>query len=115
MITRDLRQARDLCDVAEPGFYAAVTARVKRATVIVVEGVGGGAKKRSLLASALMLSYRVLRFNRRMTLVEQNIDYASLDADMVHPDVSLQDGVVAVDGAERSAHTGRGRLRGGDA
>ncbi|MEV6964003.1 hypothetical protein AB0M47_02730 [Hamadaea sp. NPDC051192] len=77
--------------VAEPGFYAAVTNRLKRATVVVVEGVGGGAKKRSLLASALMLSYRVLRFNRRMTLVEQNIDYASLDADVVNPDVSLEE------------------------
>jgi len=51
--------------MAEPAFYAAVTARLKRADVIVVEGVGGGGWRGSLLVSVLTLSYRVLRFNRR--------------------------------------------------
>lgn len=77
--------------MAEPSFYAAVTARLKRADVVVAEGVGGGRKRRSLLSSALMLSYTVLRFNRRMNLVEQNIDYAALDVELIRPDISLEE------------------------
>lgn len=41
--------------VARPAFYAAVTARLKRADVVVAEGVGGGRvggrRQRSLLAA----------------------------------------------------------------
>jgi hypothetical protein len=76
--------------MAEPRFYAAVTARLRNADVVVAEGVGSsGPSRRSTLVSALMLSYRVLRFNRRMTLVDQDINYAALTAEVVHPDVSV--------------------------
>ena len=73
--------------MAKPAFYAAVTARLKRADVIVVEGVGGGGWRGSVLVSMLTLSYRVLRFNRRAKLVEQDIDYAALGVPVIHPDV----------------------------
>jgi hypothetical protein len=75
--------------MANPAFYAAVTARLKRADVVVVEGVGGGPRKRSVLLGALTLSYTVLRFNRRAGLVKQNIDYAALGVPVVCPDVSV--------------------------
>jgi hypothetical protein len=77
--------------MAKPEFFAAVTARLNRADVVVVEGVGGGRRKRSVLVGALMLSYTVLRFNRRGALVEQNIDYAALKALVVRPDMSLEE------------------------
>jgi hypothetical protein len=74
--------------IAKPAFYAAVAARLKRADVIVAEGVGGGRGKGSVLVGALTLSYRVTRFNRRAKLVEQHIDYAALGVPVVRPDVS---------------------------
>lgn len=78
---------------AKPAFYAAVTNRLRRVDIVVAEGVGGGAgrRKRSALASALTLSYTVLRFNRRAKLVEQNIDYAALGVPVVRPDVSAEE------------------------
>jgi hypothetical protein len=77
--------------MARPAFYSAVTARLQRADVVVVEGVGGGQQKRSVLAGALTLSYTVLRFNRRAKLVEQDIDYTALGVPVVRPDVSLEE------------------------
>ncbi|MFB9236327.1 hypothetical protein ACFFWC_12325 [Plantactinospora siamensis] len=77
--------------MAQPAFYRAVTARLRRADVIVVEGVGGGRRKHSVLAGALTLSYSALRWNRRAKLVEQHIDYAALGVPLIHPDVSLEE------------------------
>jgi hypothetical protein len=77
--------------MARPTFYKAVAAGLKRADVVVVEGVGGGRRRRSVMFSALTLSYRVLRFNRRAKLVEQDIDYAALGVPVVRPDVSLEE------------------------
>jgi hypothetical protein len=72
--------------MARPQFYRDVTTRLRRAQLIVVEGVHGG--RTSPLFQALTLSYRVLRFNRRVQLVEQNIDYQALGVPIIHPDVS---------------------------
>jgi hypothetical protein len=77
--------------MARPAFYTAVTARLRRADVIVTEGLGGARRQRSVLVSALTLSYTVLRFNRRVRLVEQNIDYAPLGVPVVRPDVSHEE------------------------
>jgi hypothetical protein len=77
--------------MAKPAFYAAVTTRLKRADVVVVEGVGGGRRKRSALLGALTLSYRVLRFNRRARVVEQNLDYAALGVPVLRPDVDVEE------------------------
>jgi hypothetical protein len=77
--------------MAKPAFYAAVTKRLEQADVVVVEGVGGGKRKRSLLAGALTLSYTALKFNRRAQLVEQDIDYRALGVPIVHPDVSVEE------------------------
>lgn len=77
--------------MAEPGFFKAVAARLRDADVVVIEGVGGGQKKRSVLTSALTLSYTVLRFNRRAKLVKQNIDYAALGVEVINPDVTLEE------------------------
>ena len=76
--------------VGRPAFFAAVTKRLEASDVIVVEGVGGGRRKHSVLLHALTLSYRALRFNRRARLVEQKIDYAALGVPLVRPDVSLE-------------------------
>ena len=77
--------------MAKPAFYAAVTARLRQADVVVVEGVGGGGREGSVLVGALTLSYRVLRFNRRAKLVEQDIDYAALGVPVIRPDVSQEE------------------------
>jgi hypothetical protein len=73
--------------MAKPSFYAAVTTRLKRADVVVVEGVSRSRDGGAVLVRALTSSYRVLRFNRRARLVEQDIDYGSLDVEIVRPDV----------------------------
>jgi hypothetical protein len=77
--------------MAKPAFYSAVTARLKRADVVVAEGVGGGRRERSVLVGALTLSYTALRFNRRAKLVEQNTDYTALGLPVVRPDVSVSE------------------------
>jgi hypothetical protein len=77
--------------MAAPGFYSAVTKRLKRADVVVVEGVGGGGQRSSVLLGALTLSYTVLRFNRRAKLVKQDIDYSTLGMPVLRPDVSLEE------------------------
>lgn len=77
--------------MARPAFYAEVTGRLRRADVIVAEGVGGDGQRRSVLVGALALSYRVLRFNPRAKLVEQDIDYAVLRVPVIRPDVSAEE------------------------
>jgi hypothetical protein len=74
--------------MAAASFYTEVAVRVKRADIAVVEGIGRGANDGSVLVGALTLSYRVLRFNRRVRLVRQDIDYAALGVELVRPDVS---------------------------
>jgi hypothetical protein len=73
--------------MAQPGFYAAVTRRLRQADVIVAEGVGAGARP-SVLSNALTMSYSILRFNRRVGLVEQDIDYNAIGVPVVEPDVT---------------------------
>lgn len=77
--------------VAQPSFYSTVTTRLRGAGVLVVEGIGGDRKGSSALASALTLSYRVLRFNRRAGLVDQDIDYAKLGLPVIRPDVTNEE------------------------
>ncbi|WP_436532498.1 hypothetical protein [Actinoplanes sp. HUAS TT8] len=73
--------------MAAPGFYTAVTRRLRKADVIVAEGVGPSARP-SVLSGALTLSYTILRFNRRAGLVKQDIDYGALGVPVIEPDVS---------------------------
>ncbi|MFI7608209.1 hypothetical protein ACIBTV_24105 [Micromonospora sp. NPDC049366] len=70
--------------VASPQFYAAVTERLRRCDVLVVEGVSG----RSVLGWALTLSYRVMPVNRRSGLVVDTIPYRSLGVELIAPDVT---------------------------
>ena len=75
--------------MARHGFYRDVTKRLRKAHLIVVEGVHGG--RTSPLFLALTLSYRVLRLNRRAQLVEQDIDYKALGVPVIRPDVSADE------------------------
>ncbi|SCG45201.1 hypothetical protein GA0070609_1595 [Micromonospora echinaurantiaca] len=70
--------------VASPEFYAAVTQRLRRCDLLVVEGVRG----RSVLAWAITLTYRVMPANKRSGLVVDNIAYRSLGVEVVNPDVT---------------------------
>lgn len=70
--------------VAGPQFYAAVTERLRRCDVLVVEGIQG----RSVLGWALTLTYRIMPVNRRSGLVVDPIPYASLGVDVINPDVT---------------------------
>jgi hypothetical protein len=72
--------------MAQPSFYRAVTTRLRRADVVVAEGVRRG-RGGSVLVNALTFSYRVTRFNRRAGVVEQDIDYAALGVELICPDV----------------------------
>jgi hypothetical protein len=73
--------------VAAPGFYAEVQRRLAGCAVVVAEGVSG----RSVIISAITLSYRVIPANRRSGLVLQRIDYAALGVPVVRPDVSAEE------------------------
>ncbi|MFI7490469.1 hypothetical protein ACIBXA_19015 [Micromonospora echinaurantiaca] len=70
--------------VASPEFYAAVTQRLRRCDLLVVEGVRG----RSVLAWAVTLTYRVMPANKRSGLVVDNIAYRSLGVEVINPDVT---------------------------
>ncbi|EWM64729.1 hypothetical protein MCBG_01862 [Micromonospora sp. M42] len=70
--------------VASPAFYAAVTKRLRECDLLVVEGVSG----RSVVGSALTLTYRAMPANRRSGLVTDPIPYASLGVEVLNPDVS---------------------------
>jgi tetratricopeptide (TPR) repeat protein len=73
--------------IGAAAFYADVTSRLRTADVIVAEGVRRGTVRRpSPLLSALTLTYRIVRFNRRVKLVVQDIDYESHGAPVVRPD-----------------------------
>lgn len=67
-----------------PAFYADVTARLGQCAVVVAEGI----RERSLITTALTFSYRLPGRRRRLGLVEQRIDYASLSAEVVTPDMT---------------------------
>lgn len=77
--------------MAEPAFYAAVTARLGEADIVVAEGIRNDRRRRSPLVGALMLSYTVLRFNRRAKLVQQAIDYGALGVPVINPDVTVEE------------------------
>ncbi|GIF91119.1 hypothetical protein Cch02nite_45630 [Catellatospora chokoriensis] len=77
--------------MAEPAFYEAVTARLGKADVVLAEGIRGNGRRRSPLLGALTLSYTALRFNRRMKLVKQAIDYRVLDVPVINPDVTTEE------------------------
>jgi hypothetical protein len=75
--------------MASEGFFREVRRRLKTAGIIVVEGVWrGNSRKGVVLVRALTFSYRVLKFNRRANLVEQDIDYSAYPVPIVHPDLS---------------------------
>ncbi|HEU5108058.1 MAG TPA: hypothetical protein VFT95_05825 [Micromonosporaceae bacterium] len=79
--------------MASLSFYADVTARLATADVIVAEGVRR-TTRRSPLIAALTLSYRILKFNRRVDLVEQDIDFAAFTASgipVINPDVDADE------------------------
>lgn len=72
--------------MAEAAFYAAVSQRLATAQVIVAEGIRRGARRRpSVLATSLTMSYTVLKFNRRVRLVEQDIVYETFGVPVVCP------------------------------
>ncbi|MDO3703143.1 hypothetical protein Q3W71_15840 [Micromonospora sp. C28SCA-DRY-2] len=70
--------------VASPEFYAAVTQRLRRCDLLVVEGVRG----RSVLGWAITLTYRVMPANKRSGLVVDTIAYRSLGVEMINPDLT---------------------------
>lgn len=67
-----------------PGFYADVTARLGRCEVVLAEGI----RERSVIARALTISYRLPGRRGRLGLVEQRIDYSSLLAEVITPDLT---------------------------
>lgn len=77
--------------MAEPAFYEAVTTRLGNADIVVAEGIRSDRRRRSPLLAALMLSYTTLRFNRRMKLVQQTIDYRTLGVPVINPDVTVEE------------------------
>lgn len=68
--------------LGSPGFYREVTHRLALYQVVVAEGIRG----RSLIASALTISYRMP--GRRQDLIAQRIDYRSLPGEIVAPDMT---------------------------
>jgi len=74
--------------MAKATFYADVATRLARADLIVAEGVKHGGSG-SVLVTALTMSYRVMRFNRRTELVSQDhLRLRDLGVPIVAPDVS---------------------------
>ncbi len=65
-------------------FYQDVAGRLGRSEIVVAEGIRG----RSLVSSALTLSYRLPGRRRRLGLVVQRIDYAGLGVQVVRPDMT---------------------------
>ncbi|GAA3215640.1 tetratricopeptide repeat protein [Dactylosporangium siamense] len=70
--------------VASPEFYAAVSERLRRCDLLVVEGVSG----RSVLSWALTATYRFMPANQRSGLVEDGIPYTELGVPVINPDVT---------------------------
>ena len=75
--------------MAKAAFYTTIATRLRRADVVVVEGISGG--RGSVLLNALTLSYTVLRLNRQAKLVRQDIDYPALGVLIVRPDVGAEE------------------------
>ncbi|GAA1737521.1 hypothetical protein [Luedemannella helvata] len=74
--------------IAEPAFYAQVTARLRTADVIVVEGIRRGSANRGvLLQMALAATYRVSQFNGRAGLVVQDVDVRAFGVPVLNPDI----------------------------
>ncbi|MFF3946562.1 hypothetical protein ACFYYN_17210 [Streptomyces sp. NPDC001902] len=70
--------------LAEPAFYAEVTARLRASCdLVIAEGVRGGTA-----ALALTRSYRSLAGHERLGLVVQDIDFATLGVPVVCPDMT---------------------------
>ncbi len=67
-----------------PGFYADVTARLGQCAVVVAEGIREG----SLITRALTISYRLPGRRPGLGVVQQRIDYASLEAQLITPDMT---------------------------
>lgn len=67
-----------------PEFYAEVTARLRNCGVVVAEGI----RDRSLITRAMTIAYRLPGRSRRLGLVQQRIDYSSLTAEVVTPDMT---------------------------
>lgn len=65
-------------------FYTGVTARLGQCAVVLAEGISEG----SLLTKALTTAYRLPGRRGRLGLVEQRIDYARLNAEVVNPDMT---------------------------
>jgi hypothetical protein len=65
-------------------FYAGVTARLGPCAVVLAEGI----REESLITRALTTSYRLPGRRGRLGLVEQRIDYSSLSAEVIHPDMT---------------------------
>ena len=96
--------------LAEPSFYAEVTARLRNTDLIIAEGVGGPAevpeidptlhwpglelddlpppRPRWNALSAITSSYRLAARNDRLGLVEQDIDYDALGVPVLCPDMN---------------------------
>jgi hypothetical protein len=67
-----------------PEFYKAVTSRLHSCQLVVAEGIRG----RSATGSVLTLSYRLLRRNRRLGLVMQDLNLDSLGIPVIRPDMT---------------------------
>jgi hypothetical protein len=65
-------------------FYRDVTASLRQCQVIVAEGI----QRRSAVARALTLAYRLPGRSRRLGLVVQRIDYANLGVPVLTPDLT---------------------------
>ena len=70
--------------LGSPAFYASVTAWLSQCPVVLTEGI----RERSLITRALTVSYRLPGRRGRLGLVEQRIDYARLNAEVIHPDMT---------------------------
>jgi hypothetical protein len=101
--------------VGEPAFYAAVAERLRRADLIIAEGIGApepptgseldlevaalhwpglemdglaGPRRKWDAASALTASYQIPVRSRRIGLIEDNIDYRALGVPVLYPDMT---------------------------
>jgi len=67
-----------------PAFYAGVTARLGQCAVVLAEGIS----EHSLITRGLTTSYRLPGRRGRLGLVEQQIDYSRLSAEVINPDMT---------------------------
>ena len=69
---------------AEARFYASVQKRLGDCQIVVAEGIQGP----SASTRAITRSYRLLKHKKSLGMVEQNLDYDVLDAEIVRPDLT---------------------------